>query len=440
METLAASGFKVPGMSCRFHFGLCIEEPRRYWEAGLGTRIFRQGHGVLRGIRCCQAPPPDACGWCEGQEGKKCRAWGRSPKTRERWDEDGDGWFVDAVEEKDWGHGESHPSPQTTGCDGRRGKFWQEGTCWECEEGREWSRCWAGNHALIRRRQLCHARRGSPRVCGSAEWGGDANRQKGQRSPSPNASCWASLTACGEEAETSSVQEIPAGKAKWGAEHRVELRRLGMEGPLSQSWFQREFYLPDFTSVCCDEVHGPRAQWGRGRCSSSWGCKNLPRRAGGEGHPQAEGPRVHQWSAWGLLVNESQKVEGGQWPWTKGNEFMAASSPRRQRLRPRLLSCGRSMACSSRWSLWLRWQTDMLGCQCSTPRCHTQGWRGTCKFKNGMQHAMLVESVEISGWGPRNHSEAELERSFREAVAWKKKQEKEKKRKAVKPRAKPRKK
>ena len=43
------------------------------------------------------------------------------------------------------------------------------------------------------------------------------------------------------------------------------------------------------------------------------------------------------------------------------------------------------------------------------------------------------------GVRPKDHSEAELERSFKEAVAWKKKQEKEKKRKAVKPKAKPRK-
>ena len=44
------------------------------------------------------------------------------------------------------------------------------------------------------------------------------------------------------------------------------------------------------------------------------------------------------------------------------------------------------------------------------------------------------------GVRPKDHSEADLERSFKEAVAWKKKQEKEKKRKAVKPKAKPRKK
>ena len=40
---------------------------------------------------------------------------------------------------------------------------------------------------------------------------------------------------------------------------------------------------------------------------------------------------------------------------------------------------------------------------------------------------------------PKDHSEAELERSFEVAVAWKKKQEKEKQGKAVKPKAKPRK-
>ena len=38
---------------------------------------------------------------------------------------------------------------------------------------------------------------------------------------------------------------------------------------------------------------------------------------------------------------------------------------------------------------------------------------------------------------PKDHSEAELERSFKVAVAWKKKQEKEKQEMAVKPKAKP---
>ena len=38
---------------------------------------------------------------------------------------------------------------------------------------------------------------------------------------------------------------------------------------------------------------------------------------------------------------------------------------------------------------------------------------------------------------PKDHSEAELERSFQVAVAWRKKQEKEKERKTVKSKAKP---
>ena len=82
---------------------------------------------------------------------------------------------------------------------------------------------------------------------------------------------------------------------------------------------------------------------------------------------------------------------------TKGNEFMPASSPRRQRLRPRLVSFGRSMACSSRWSLCLHWQT----CRCSAPRCHTRGWSGACESNNGMPNAKLVEPIESSGWSPR---------------------------------------
>ena len=40
---------------------------------------------------------------------------------------------------------------------------------------------------------------------------------------------------------------------------------------------------------------------------------------------------------------------------------------------------------------------------------------------------------------PKDHSEVELERSFKVAVEWKKKLEKEKQEKAVKPKAKPRK-
>ena len=60
-----------------------------------------------------------------------------------------------------------------------------------------------------------------------------------------------------------------------------------------------------------------------------------------------------------------------------------------------------------------------------------QKWHATCHV-GGVCRNFRVR--------PKDHSEAELERSFREAVAWKKKQEKEKKRKAVKPKAKPRKK
>ena len=60
-----------------------------------------------------------------------------------------------------------------------------------------------------------------------------------------------------------------------------------------------------------------------------------------------------------------------------------------------------------------------------------QRWHATCRVGGACRHF---------GVRPKDHSEAELERSFKEAVAWKKKQEKEKKRKAVKPKAKPRKK
>ena len=60
-----------------------------------------------------------------------------------------------------------------------------------------------------------------------------------------------------------------------------------------------------------------------------------------------------------------------------------------------------------------------------------QKWHATCHV-GGVRRNFRVR--------PKDHSEADLERSFKEAVAWKKKQEKEKKRKAVKPKAKPRKK
>ena len=42
------------------------------------------------------------------------------------------------------------------------------------------------------------------------------------------------LLECGAEGQLQ-VRRLQAGKAKWGAEHRVELHKLGMEGPLSQS-------------------------------------------------------------------------------------------------------------------------------------------------------------------------------------------------------------
>ena len=132
--------FNVPAVSGRFHFGLCVhtsspgDTERLTWE----PESSHPSHGVFRGHRCCQAPPPDvprnACRWCEDQGGEKRGGWGRSTKTRERWDEYGDGWSLVTFEEKDWGHGESHPPPcrlwQTSGCDGRTAKFWQEGNCW----------------------------------------------------------------------------------------------------------------------------------------------------------------------------------------------------------------------------------------------------------------------------------------------------------------------
>ena len=57
-----------------------------------------------------------------------------------------------------------------------------------------------------------------------------------------------------------------------------------------------------------------------------------------------------------------------------------------------------------------------------------QRWRATCRVGGACRHF---------GVRPKDHSEAELERSFKVAVAWRKKQEKEKQGKAVKPKAKP---
>ena len=60
-----------------------------------------------------------------------------------------------------------------------------------------------------------------------------------------------------------------------------------------------------------------------------------------------------------------------------------------------------------------------------------QKWRATCKVGGSNKHFRMK---------PKDHSEAALERSFKVAVQWKKKQEKKKQGKAVKPKAKPRKK
>ena len=60
-----------------------------------------------------------------------------------------------------------------------------------------------------------------------------------------------------------------------------------------------------------------------------------------------------------------------------------------------------------------------------------QKWRATC-YVGGSNKNFMVK--------PKDHSEAVLERSFKVAVQWKKKQEKKKQGKAVKPKAKPRKK
>mmetsp|Transcript_68803 Transcript_68803/g.112873 ORF Transcript_68803/g.112873 Transcript_68803/m.112873 type:complete len:398 (+) Transcript_68803:54-1247(+) len=60
-----------------------------------------------------------------------------------------------------------------------------------------------------------------------------------------------------------------------------------------------------------------------------------------------------------------------------------------------------------------------------------QKWHAQCRVGGACRNFRVK---------PKDHSEAELERSFKVAVKWRKKQEKEKKRKAVKPNAKPRKK
>ncbi len=60
----------------------------------------------------------------------------------------------------------------------------------------------------------------------------------------------------------------------------------------------------------------------------------------------------------------------------------------------------------------------------------SQQWYSSCKVAGARQNFFIR---------PKDHSEAELERSFQVAVAWRKKQEKEKERsgKAVKSKAKP---
>jgi len=57
-----------------------------------------------------------------------------------------------------------------------------------------------------------------------------------------------------------------------------------------------------------------------------------------------------------------------------------------------------------------------------------QKWHARCCVGGAWRHFRVK---------PKDHSEAELDRSFKEAVAWKKKQEKEKQGKAVKPKVKP---
>ena len=58
----------------------------------------------------------------------------------------------------------------------------------------------------------------------------------------------------------------------------------------------------------------------------------------------------------------------------------------------------------------------------------SQTWRAQCRV-GGVCTEFRVR--------PKDHSEVELERSFNAAVRWRKKQEKEKKGKVVKPKAKP---
>ena len=59
-----------------------------------------------------------------------------------------------------------------------------------------------------------------------------------------------------------------------------------------------------------------------------------------------------------------------------------------------------------------------------------QKWRAQCRV-GGSNRSFQVK--------PQDHSEAELQRSFKVAAAWKKRKEKEKKGQGVKPKVKPRK-
>ena len=53
---------------------------------------------------------------------------------------------------------------------------------------------------------------------------------------------------------------LQAGKAKRGAEHLVGHQGLCMGSEISKTRFQRKHIQLDQPSICCEEVHGPRAQ------------------------------------------------------------------------------------------------------------------------------------------------------------------------------------
>eukprot|EP00435_Cladocopium_sp_Y103_P041660 s493_g11.t1 len=171
------------------------------------------------------------------------------------------------------------------------------------------------------------------------------------------------------------------------------------------------------------EVNFPKVD-SKGNISGKTGRQGLPRRASPTGSPQrAEAKwRVRIYLKSGQKLNGKKTISGGYFTEKAAAEAKALELREKDGLQRRV----KPVAALSELPVF----HPKVPYPGVTWRQTEQQWRADC-YVGGVGQTFRVR--------PKDHSEAELERSFQVAVAWKKKQEKKKEKegKAVKSKAKP---